>query len=83
MSACFEGGSNQNQRTPGNQDDGVGLRLGDIAVHPSGDYFLSSTGDGLFHGTIRTGETRVLSGITNPQRLAFASGSASVYVTTS
>jgi hypothetical protein len=25
MSACFEGGSNQNQRTPGNQDDGVGL----------------------------------------------------------
>ena len=83
MSACFEGGSNQNQRTPGNQDDGVGLGLGDIAVHPSGDYFLSSAGDRLFHGTIRTGETRVLSGITNPQRLAFASRSAAVYVTTS
>ena len=83
MSACFEGGSNQNQRTPGNQDDGVGLGLGDIAVHPSGDYFLSRTGDGLLHGTIRTGETRVLPGITNPQRLAFASHSSAVYVTTS
>jgi len=82
VSACFEGGSNQNQRTPGNQDDGVGLGFGDIAVHPSGDYFLSGAGNRLLHGMIRTGETRVLPGIKNPQRLAFASDSGAVYVTT-
>ncbi len=82
VSACLEGGSNRNQRTPGNQDDGVGLGFGDIAVHPSGDYFLSRVEDDLLHGTIRTGKTRVLPGITNPQRLAFASRSRAVYVTT-
>ena len=82
MSACYEGGSNQNQRKPGNQDDGIGVSLGDIAVHPSGSYFLSSAGDELLLGTIQSGKTTIVSGIRNPDRLAFAHGDPTVYVTT-
>jgi hypothetical protein len=81
LSACFEGGANQNQKTPGNQDDGVGVGIGDIAVHPSGEYFLSKAGRGLVHGTIESGKTRVLPGVENPERLAFASRSEAVFIT--
>jgi len=82
MSACFEGGANPNQRTPGNPDDGVGISLGEIAVHPSGDYFLSRAGNGLLVGAIESGNTRIVSGVRNPGRLAFAHGDPVVYVTT-
>jgi hypothetical protein len=82
VTGCFEGGSNQNQRAPGNQDDGVGISFGDIAVHPSGLYFLSKAEDELLLGTFESGETRTISGIHNPDRLAFAHGKSTVYVTT-
>ncbi len=70
----FDGGLNQNQHTPGNEENGVSLSLGDIAIDPSGTYFLSSSEEKLILGNIDSGRVEVLPGITDPHRLVFGGG---------
>ncbi|MCP4605287.1 MAG: hypothetical protein GY847_33010 [Proteobacteria bacterium] len=77
---CIDGGLNQNQHTPGNEEDGVSLSLGEIAIDPTGSYFLSSSGDSLIHGDIDRAEVEILPGIENPDRLAFG-GDNQIFVT--
>jgi hypothetical protein len=81
LSGCDFGGLNQNQQIAGNQDDGVNLSFGDIAVDPSGTYFLSRNEGGLVHGNILTGGAKVLPGVQNPTRLAFNHEQNVIYVT--
>lgn len=80
--ACDFGGLNQNQQEAGNQDDGVNLGFGDIAIDPTGTYFLSRNDGKLVHGNILTGGAKVLPGVDKPVRLAFDEKSEIVYVTT-
>ena len=41
LSQCVEGGLNQNERAPGDGDEGVNVGFGEIAIDPTGAYFLS------------------------------------------
>ena len=81
LPACVEGGLNQNQVGPGNQDDGVDLRTGDIAVDPNGVYFLSRSDDSLLYGDIHAGDAGLLEGIEAPSRVAFGYQNDRIYVT--
>jgi DNA-binding beta-propeller fold protein YncE len=78
---CDFGGLNQNQENAGNQDDGVNLGFGEIAVAPTGTYFLSRSDDALVHANILTGGAKVLPGVTAPLRLAFDPDGRRIYLT--
>ncbi len=67
----IDGGLNQNQHTPGNEEDGTSLSIGDIAIDPSGQYFISNNADQIIHGDIATGSVTVLPGVEKAHRLAF------------
>ncbi len=82
MYACLEGGSNQNEKQAGNQDDGINVGMGDIAIHPAGKYFLSKHDNQLILGTIDNQKAEKLEGIENPQRLLFANTTNTVFITT-
>ncbi len=70
--ACdLGGGLNQNQQNPGNQEDGTALGKGDIAIDPSGTYFLSRAGDRLMYAEIAGTEAKILKAIENPERVLF------------
>jgi hypothetical protein len=78
--ACgIEGGLNDNGHQAGNDDGGVELSAGDIAVHPSGAYFIAYDGDGTIKGDPATGECVALPGLRWPARVAF--GKALAFVT--
>lgn len=81
LTACDFGGLNQNEQHAGNQDDGVNLSFGDIAVDPTGTYFLSRNGDDLVHANILTGGAKILPGVDSPVRLAFDHEAERVYLT--
>ncbi|RMG96954.1 MAG: hypothetical protein D6705_09935 [Deltaproteobacteria bacterium] len=70
--ACdLDGGLNQNEQGAGNQEDGTNLWDGDIAVDPSGAYFLTRSGDRLLYSEIARDATRMLKGLANPERVLF------------
>ncbi len=77
----LEGGLNDNQITPGNNQDGVDLKYGEIAIDPTGDFFISKTGDCLLHGELDRSTACTLPGISRPERLAFG-GRGEIFVTT-
>jgi hypothetical protein len=77
--ACgMEGGLNDNGHAPGNEGGGVELSAGDIAVHPSGAYFVAYDGDGTVKGDPATGECIALPGLQWPGRVAFGASLAFV-----
>lgn len=82
FSNCLDdGGANQNERTPGNGDDGVPVWAGEIAIDPTGHYLVTAVDGRLFHGDLSTGETRSLSKLKGTLRLAFDHGGASLFAT--
>lgn len=79
IAACgIEGGLNQNGKDPGSGDEGVELSAGEIAVHPSGAYFVAYGGDGTLKGDPATGECEALPGLQWPGRVAFGKSLAFV-----
>jgi hypothetical protein len=83
VSCTIEGGWNQNQQQPGNNDDGVDVGMGKIAVDPNGRYFVSRRGEHLMYGDLESGESKILLGVEYPERLAFANTSRSLFLTSS
>jgi hypothetical protein len=82
LCACdLGGGLNQNENNAGNQDDGVEVGQGSIAIAPQGGYFLSTNRDALVFGNIETGAVRELSALSDPGRLGFAHGSETIFLT--
>ena len=79
LAAC-DGGLNQNLQGAGNQDGGVALAVGDLAVDPTGSYFLARVEDKLMHADVSTGEARLLPGLRRPGRLAFDHGNHRLFV---
>lgn len=72
FTSCFNtGGLNTGQHNAGNEEDGVHLRFGDIAVDPTGTYFVSRNQNRLIMGNIAGSEAQILEGIDRPVRLAF------------
>lgn len=78
----IDGGLNQNQHTPGNEDDGTALGMGDIAVDPTGSLFISSSNDKMIVGHIDTAEIEKVSAVGKPYRVAFGR-EGQVFVTSS
>lgn len=76
-----DGGANEGQQQPGNGDDGVALRDGEIAVAPHGTSFLARIGDDLVHGQV-DGSWRTLDRLQDPKRLAFSPERDVIYVAT-
>ena len=64
-------GLNQNQQSSGNQEGGIDLSWDQIAIDPTGTYLISNRYDQVIYGEIKTGESRVLQGISSVSRLAF------------
>lgn len=75
-----EGGLNQNQQDVGNQDDGVSIGDGDIAIDPAGEYFLSRAGTRLVKANIHDDEAVLLKAIEDPDRVLFGQPGR-IYVT--
>ncbi len=69
--SCYEGGSNDNAKGPGNQPGGVAVALGEIAVDAGGRYFLSRSGTRLVVGDLSTQFMRTIDKIENPSLVAF------------
>ena len=81
LGACdVDGGLNQNEQGPGNQEDGTALWQGDIAVDPSGAFFLTRSGDRLLYAEITRDHAAILPGLRNPERVIFGAP-GKVYVT--
>ncbi len=76
-----DGGANDGQQQPGNGDDGVSLRSGDIAVAPHGTSFLARVGHDLIHGDV-DGSWRRLDSLEDPERLVFSPERDVIYVIT-
>ncbi len=81
LAACNFGGLNDNVHNPGDEPGGVNLALGNIAVAPTGDYFLFERADKLAVGWVATGAVDELP-VSHPARLAFSKQRRFVYVTT-
>lgn len=69
--SCYEGGSNNNAKGPGNQPGGVAVALGEIAVDAGGRYFLSRAGTRLVVGDMKTQFMKTIDRIKNPALVAF------------
>jgi hypothetical protein len=80
MACDTEGGLNQNQQDVGNQDDGVSIGAGDIAIDPAGDYFRSRVGTRLLKANINNDAAVLLKGIEDPDRVLFGQPGR-IYVT--
>ncbi|MDJ0762404.1 MAG: hypothetical protein QNJ97_05390 [Myxococcota bacterium] len=78
----LEGGLNQNQHTSGNEEDGVSLSIGDIAIDPWGTYFISNNEDQIIYGDIEKGIVSILPDVEEAHRLAFGSP-GKIYFTSS
>ena len=81
LSQCIEGGLNQNERAAGDGDEGVNVAFGEIAIDPTGSYFLSRTDDALLRGDLKTGLTSTLSELSSVDRVAFAHEGHTIFVT--
>ncbi|MBW2456801.1 MAG: hypothetical protein JRI68_19950 [Deltaproteobacteria bacterium] len=77
----FGGGLNDNIHNPGDEPGGVNVAAGNIAVAPSGDYFLFERENKLAVGWVATGAVNELP-VNDPARLAFSKQRRFVYVTT-
>ncbi|MCR9162803.1 MAG: YncE family protein [Nannocystaceae bacterium] len=76
-----DGGANDGQQQPGNGDDGVALRAGNIAVAPHGTSFLARIDRDLVHGDV-DGSWRKLSQLEDPERMVFSPERDVIYVIT-
>ena len=64
-------GLNQNEQSSGNREGGVDLSWDQIAIDPTGSYFISGRHGQVIYGDIKTGESKILEGISNMTRLVF------------
>jgi hypothetical protein len=80
---CVEGGLNQNEREAGDGDEGVSVGFGEIAIDPTGAYFLSRSDEALVYGDLATGATKVLTQLSSVERVAFAHKSSALFATRS
>ncbi len=75
------GGANDGNQGPGNGDNGVALRSGQIAVSHKGTSFLARVENELIHGDV-DGSWRVLEHLEDPERLVFSPQRDVIYVAT-
>jgi WD40 repeat protein len=79
---CFySGGANMNQRQPGNNDDGINVGFGEIAVEPNGEYFVTNRESQLIYVDMISREMKMLPGIHYPDRIALGHGARKLYYT--
>jgi hypothetical protein len=78
-----EGGLNQNERQAGGGDEGVAVEQGEIAIDPTGQYLISKLSTRLVHADLRSGETKVLPGLSQAVRVTFDHQGTSLFVTRS
>jgi len=78
---CLDGGANLHQQRPGNSNEGINIGFGEIAVHPSGDYFVSRSENHLVYANLKNHITQKLPGIQYADRLAFSYTSHSLFLT--
>ncbi len=79
--ACdLGGGLNQNLQGAGNQDDGVSIGKGDLAIDPLGTYFLSRVGTRLLRANVHNQGAVLLKAIEDPDRVVFGQPGR-IYVT--
>lgn len=76
---CPDGGANENQHGVGNENGGVKVGFGDVAVAPTGDYVLFWADGKLTIGLPDSGASNPLP-VGEPTRLAFAHEKDVVYV---
>jgi hypothetical protein len=76
---CPDGGANENEHTVGDENGGVKVGFGDVAVAPTGDFVLFWARDRLMVGEPHSGESHALP-VQSPTRLAFANDKDVVYV---
>jgi hypothetical protein len=81
LSQCIEGGLNQNERAAGDGDEGVNVGFGEIAIDPTGSYFLSRTDDALLRGDLKNGVISTLAQLSAVDRVAFAHEGHTIFVT--
>jgi hypothetical protein len=85
LPACsqIQGGANENERTPGNNDTGVEIGKNAIAISPDGRYFVYGAGGSLQRVDLPSGTRTKLTGVGAVDRLAFDTKVPDVvYVTT-
>lgn len=68
------GGANQGGAAPGSGDKGIAVGLGQLAVDPTGRYYLSEQDKKLVLGDLREKTSRALADVPTPDRLAFFEG---------
>lgn len=75
------GGANQGGAEPGSGEKGIAVGLGQLAVDPTGRYYLSEQDNKLVLGDLREKTSRALADVPTPDRLAFFTGSRTgIYV---
>ncbi|MCC6521338.1 MAG: hypothetical protein IT373_01630 [Polyangiaceae bacterium] len=82
LGGCNFGGLNDAIHKPGDEPGGVQIAQGNLAVSPTGDYFLFDRDGKLAIGWVATGVVEDLP-VVAPARLAFSKERRFVYVTTS
>jgi hypothetical protein len=81
LAGCEVGGLHWDVHRAGDEDGGVALAVGDIAVAPDGSYFVFERGGALMVGWTATGLVEELP-VQDPGRLAFSGQRSVVYVWT-
>lgn len=76
---CSMGGLNQNQHTPGNEDNGTMLNYGDIAIDPTGRHVIYGTGKVLQMSDLDGGARHAIDAITTPLRVAFGPAGSNLF----
>ena len=76
---CSVGGLNQNQHTPGNEDNGTLLSWGDIAIDPSGRHVIYGAGKVLLMSDLDSGARHAIDAITSPVRVAFGPAGSNLF----
>lgn len=74
-----EGGLNLNEQSVGNGDNGVSLALGNIAIDPSGRYFLVRAQGETAQVDVESGRARMLRSLEEPLQLAFSPSGDQLY----
>jgi hypothetical protein len=83
LSQCIEGGFNQNERAAGDGDEGAKVGFGEIAIDPTGAYFVSRSDESLLYGDLKLGSTSLLEQLSSVERVAFAHEGHTIFVTSS
>lgn len=80
LAHCLDdAGWNDNERSPGNGEDGVPLWGGEIAIDPTGRYLLTSHEGKLIYGDLNDGATHALPKLTGATRVVFDHAGKSVF----